>query len=269
MATATAELTKHNVVSHDKWTAARMELLAKEKEFTQLRDELSRERRELPWERVESQYEFEGPNGKVPFAKLFGKRSQLVVYHFMLGPGWSEGCKSCSYLTDHFDAITDHLANRDVNLVLISHAPYAEFQAFKQRMGWKIQWYSSFGTAFNFDYHVSFTPGEMAAGKGQYNYREIKPPVEELPGLSVFFKDAEGEIFHTYSTYERGLDILVGTYNVLDHVPKGRDEAGLSDTMAWVRHHDKYTDRYEAAPAGVGQTEQPVSASPSCCSGSH
>ncbi len=244
MASNTIEATRPNVVSHDKWLAARREFLTKEKEFTRLRDNLSRQRRALPWEKVEKRYEFDSTSGKVTLADLFDGRSQLIVYHFMFGPGWKEGCPSCSYLADHFDASTIHLANRDTTLVVISRAPLAEIEAFKKRMGWKFQWVSSFGSDFNFDYHVSFTPEQKAGPKVNYNYAVTEFPSEEAPGASVFAKDAAGEVFHTYSSYARGLDILVGTYNFLDLVPKGRDEDGLAFTMAWVRHHDKYSDSY-------------------------
>lgn len=265
MASSITEIANPKAVSHEEWLAARKELLAKEKEFTRLRDELSRQRRELPWEKVEKQYVFEGPNGKETLADLFRGHSQLIIYHFMFGPGWSEGCKSCSYLADHFDGAAIHLAHRDVTLGAISRAPYAEIGAFKKRMGWKFPWVSSFGNDFNFDYRVSFTDEEVAKAKGEYNYTEIKVPFEELPGLSVFFKDANGEIFHTYSTYARGLDILVGTYNFLDHAPKGRDEAGLAHTMAWVRHHDKYNDGYVVN--AIEPYVPPAKIAGSCCSG--
>ncbi|MGB6686912.1 MAG: thioredoxin family protein [Terracidiphilus sp.] len=268
MATATADLKQHEVVSHEQWIQARKEFLAREKEFTQRRDELSRLRRELPWEKVEKRYEFEGPGGKLTFVDLFGGRSQLVIYHFMLGPGWAEGCKSCSYLADHFDGTTVHLANRDVTLAVVSHAPIAEIGAFKKRMGWRFRWVSSFGSDFNFDFHVSFTREQMAAGKVEYNYGLTNSPSQELPGMSVFSKDADGNIFHTYSAYARGLDILVGTYNFLDMVPKGRGEAGLKHTMAWVRHHDKYSEGYFVDP--TAEWEHPkVAGAHSCCSGEH
>ena len=272
MATATAEVTHPKVVSQAEWLAARKEFLAKEKEFTRLRDELSRQRRELPWERVEKRYEFEGPDGRVGLADLFEGRGQLVIYHFMLGPGWKEGCPSCSYLSDHFDGMAVHLANRDVTLAVVSHAPFAEIEAFQKRMGWRFRWYSSFESDFNFDYHVSFTPEERASGEEYYNYEMTKMSMDELPGLSVFARDASGELFHTYSAYARGLDILVGTYNILDLVPKGRDEAGLKHSMAWVRHHDKYgagylvdRDRPYVQPEAVSSK----AAGSDCCSGEH
>jgi predicted dithiol-disulfide oxidoreductase (DUF899 family) len=236
MATGKMGLQQRKVVSHDEWIAARKEYLAKEKEFSRVRDELSRQRRELPWEKVESQYVFEGPKGKETLADLFDGRSQLVVYHFMLGPGWKEGCPSCSLLADHFDGSTIHLANRDVTLLVVSRAPLAEIEAFQKRMGWRFKWVSSFGSDFNADYQVSGKEN----GKVYYNYDFTEFPSEERPGASVFYKDEGGNIFHTYSTYARGLDILIGAYNFLDLVPKGRDEEGLKHGMAWVRHHDRY-----------------------------
>ena len=270
MATSLTEV-HPRTVSHAEWVEARKKFLAKEKEFTRLRDELSRQRRELPWERVEKKYVFTGPRGRESFSDLFDKRSQLVIYHIMFGPGWSEGCPSCSYLADHFDGMTIHLAHRDVTFAVVSHAPYAQIAAFKERMGWRFHWVSSFGSDFNYDYHVSVSPEEKATGKVDYNYTITDFPSEERPGASVFFKDANGEIYHTYSTYARGLDILVGTYNFLDVVPKGRDEAGLKHTMAWVRHHDKYDGSYFVD--ANKQYEQPKMASSttehSCCSGEH
>jgi predicted dithiol-disulfide oxidoreductase (DUF899 family) len=227
------------VVSATEWLAARAKLLAMEKEFTRQRDELSRRRRELPWVKIDKNYVFDGPNGRETLADLFDGRSQLVVYHFMLGPDWEEGCKSCSYLADHFDGATLHLANRDVTFTVISRAPSPEIEAFKKRMGWRFKWVSSNGNDFNFDYHVSFTKAELAKGKVDYNYERQEFPVEEAPGLSVFYQNEDGAIFHTYSTYARGLDTLIGTYHVLDLVPKGRDE-DPENTMSWVRHHDRY-----------------------------
>jgi predicted dithiol-disulfide oxidoreductase (DUF899 family) len=235
-------------VSPKEWIASRKELLRKEKEFTKLRDQLSQQRRELPWEKAEKQYVFDGPHGKVTLADLFGGRSQLIVYHFMFGPGWEQGCPSCSYLADHFGGSLVHLANRDVTLAVVSRAPLSQIEAFKKRMGWQFQWVSSFENEFNRDYHVSFTKEEMAKGKVSYNYEMSGFASEEAPGASVFYKNEAGEIFHTYSTYARGLDILVGTYNFLDLAPKGRDEDGLAFTMAWVRHHDRYTEGYFVDP---------------------
>src|SRR5271163_4154259 len=244
MATMMNEISNAKVVPQAEWVAARKELLKKEREFTHLRDELSRQRRELPWERVDKKYVFDGPKGKQTLADLFDGRSQLIVYHFMLGPGWKEGCPSCSYLADTFDGAAVHLAQRDATLAAVSRAPWPEIDAFKKRMGWRFPWASSFGSDFNFDYHVSFIKEEIAKGNGKvnYNYEMTEFPSEEGPGLSVFHKDKDGEIFHTYSTYARGLDILVTTYNFLDMTPKGRDEDGLPWPMAWVRHHDRYSD---------------------------
>lgn len=236
-------MASHKVVSKAEWVAARKEHLAKEKQFTRLRDELSKERRALPWEAVEKEYLFDGVNGKETLADLFGARSQLMVYHFMLGPGWKEGCQSCSFLADHFDGMTIHLANRDVTLVVASRAPFEEIEAFKKRMGWKFKWVSSFGSDFNYDYQVSATQDELASGDAYYNYGITKFPSEERPGLSAFYKDQTG-VFHTYSSYGRGLDVLLGAYNFLDMAPKGRDEGGLAWPMAWVRHHDKYNEGY-------------------------
>ena len=267
MASTTIEAGHPNVVSHAEWLDARSEFLSKEKEFTRLRDELSRQRRTLPWEKVEKRYEFDSTRGKVTLADLFDGRGQLIVYHFMFGPGWEAGCPSCSYLADHFDGPTIHLANRDTTLVVISRAPLAQIEAFKKRMGWKFEWVSSFGSDFNYDYHVSFKPEEKASGKVEYNYAKGEFPSDEGPGASVFAKNAAGEVFHTYSSFARGLDILVGTYNFLDLVPKGRDEDGLGFTMAWVRHHDRYTEGYFVDPA-QGYV-QPKSVAGSCCSGEH
>ena len=230
----------HEVVSHEHWVEARRALLAKEKEFTRQRDALSRARRELPWERVETAYVFEGPDGKETLADLFAGRSQLIVYHFMLGPGWDEGCKSCSFLADHFNPAVVHLARRDVTMLAVSRAPYAEIAAFKERMGWRFKWVSSFETTFNADYHVSFSEEALQAGDVYYNYAMTAFPSTEAPGLSVFSRDGDGEVFHTYSCYARGLDILITAYNYLDLVPKGRDEQDLPFTMEWVRLHDSY-----------------------------
>ena len=265
MASSIMEVANPIVVSHAKWLAARSEFLAKEKEFNRLRDELSQQRRTLPWEQVEKRYDFDSTKGKVTLADLFDGRSQLIVYHFMFGPGWQEGCPSCSFVSDHFDGTLVHLANRDTTLVVVSRAPFAEIEAFKKRMGWKFEWVSSFGGDFNFDYHVSFTPEERARGKVEYNYAKSEFPSEEGPGASVFAKAATGEVFHTYSTYARGLDILMGTYNLLDLVPKGRDEDRLAFTMSWVRHHDRYAEGYFVDPAK--RYEQPKSTVSSCCSG--
>ena len=243
---ATRAMEQSKVVSPEEWLAARTELLKKEKEFTRLRDELSRQRRELPWERVEKQYVFDGPGGKESLGDLFGGKSQLIIYHFMFGPEWKEGCPSCSYLSDHIDGSAPHLAARDVRLAVVSRAPLAQLEAFKKRMGWRFHWVSSNATDFNYDYHVSMSKEEMGKGEVYYNYGMQKFPSEERPGTSVFYKDAAGNIFHTYSSYGRGLDILIGAYNWLDLAPKGRDEDALPFTMEWVRHHDRYSDGFLA-----------------------
>ncbi|HLV86981.1 MAG TPA: thioredoxin family protein [Candidatus Sulfotelmatobacter sp.] len=242
MTTGTNEKAASKVTSHEEWVAARKGLLKKEKEFTRLRDELSRLRRQLPWERVEKKYVFHGSHGDLTLADLFDGRSQLVVYHFMLGPGWKEGCPSCSYLADCFDPAAVHMAQRDTTLAVVSRAPLAEIESFKKRMGWKFPWVSSFDTDFNYDFQVSANKDELAGGKVYYNYEQTEFPSEERPGASVFFKKG-GEVFHTYSTYARGLDILIPTYNFLDLTPKGRDEENMKPhAMAWVRHHDRYAD---------------------------
>jgi predicted dithiol-disulfide oxidoreductase (DUF899 family) len=227
------------VVSETEWLIARRDLLGREKELTRLRDEVSLHRRELPWVKVDKEYVFAGPDGPERLVDLFDGRSQLIVYHFMLGPGWEEGCKSCSYLADHFDGANWHLPHRDVTFVVISRAPFAEIEPFKKRMGWRFKWMSANGNDFNFDYHVSATEDEKAAGEMYYNYETGELMSDEMPGVSVFYKDENGDVFHTYSTYTRGLDLLIGTYNFLDLVPKGRDEDPES-TMSWLRHHDRY-----------------------------
>jgi predicted dithiol-disulfide oxidoreductase (DUF899 family) len=227
------------VVSRDEWLEARVELLKREKELTRLRDEQARRRRELPCVRVEKEYAFDGPQGRVTLAGLFGGRSQLVVYHFMFGPEWAEGCPSCSFVADHLDGMLPHLTARDVAFAAVSRAPLPKIAAFQQRMGWRFPWVSSFESDFNSDYRVSFTADELARGKVRYNFGEQEFPSAEAPGVSVFVR-AGGGLFHTYSAYARGVEPLVGTYAVLDLVPSGRDEAGLGFPMAWLRHHDRY-----------------------------
>lgn len=232
-----------NTVNHEDWLAARVALLKKEKEFTKLRDAMTQQQRELPWEKVEKDYVFDGPDGRESLADLFGPRSQLLVYHFMFDPAWDEGCKSCSLLADHYDPTTVHLAQRDVSLVTVSRAPLEKLEKFKARMGWSFKWVSSFANEFNRDFHVTFTDEEIESGTAYYNYRGgAKFPVTEGPGLSVFAKDDAGDVFHTYSSYGRGLDLFITAYNFLDIVPKGRDEDGLSYSMEWIRHHDRYGD---------------------------
>ena len=232
-------MTDHRIVSHDEWLAARRNFLTKEKEFNRLRDELSRERRELPWEHVKKQYVFEGEHGKETLAELFGKRSQLIVYHFMYGPDWEIGCKSCSFWADNFNGIIPHLEARDVSLAAVSRAPLQKLQAQARRFGWTFKWVSSFGNDFNFDYNVSFPREALDRGEVFYNYSPRKLGSTEMPGISAFFRDGD-QIYHSYSTYARGLDMLNTAYHYLDLVPKGRDEAGLEFPMAWVRHRIAY-----------------------------
>jgi predicted dithiol-disulfide oxidoreductase (DUF899 family) len=240
MADPTPPIESHAVVSPDAWIEARTQLLAREKEFTRLRDELSRQRRELPWVRVEQEYIFEGPVGKVSLSELFAGRRQLIVYHFMFDPNDDEGCPSCSFWADNFDGIDVHLNQRDVSFVAISRAPLSKIDAFKQRMGWSFTWVSSSGSDFNYDYHVSFTPEQMASGEAVFNYRRGNPGLPDREGTSVFYRDQDGEVFHTYSAYARGIDMVNGAYQFLDLVPKGRDEAGHDFPQYWVRHHDRY-----------------------------
>jgi predicted dithiol-disulfide oxidoreductase (DUF899 family) len=229
------------IVSQKEWVAARIELLAREKQLTRQRDEIDRKRRELPWVRVEKQYVFDGPNGTETLGDLFDGRTQLIVSHFMLGPGWKEGCVGCSFRSDHVDGCLVHLEHHDVSLVTISRAPWAEIEPFRKRMGWKFKWLSSYGSDFNYDYHVSFRPEEIAEGKVYYNYESSEFVSEESSGLSVFYKDETGDIFHTYSTYGRGDEMVDGTYMYLDLTPKGRNETGPHYNLGdWVRHHDRY-----------------------------
>jgi predicted dithiol-disulfide oxidoreductase (DUF899 family) len=231
---------EQNIVSQEEWIAARKELLKKEKESVRLRDQLSAERRNLPWVEVKKDYAFDSPDGSVTLADLFTGRSQLVIYHFMFGPDWQEGCPSCSFVSDHIAGAITHLAARDVTMVMVSRAPLAKIEEFKKRMGWRFKWVSSYNSDFNADFHVSFTKEETAQGKVDYNYTMQEFPSTEAPGLSVFYKDAASSVFHTYSTYGRGLEILVGTYMILDLVPKGRDEDHLGFPMEWIRYHDRY-----------------------------
>lgn len=231
---------QHRTVNRDEWVEARKALLAKEKEFTRLRDDLSAQRRDLPWVKVGKTYTFEGPDGTESLADLFDGRSQLITYHFMFGPEWKEGCPSCSYLADSFDRAIIHMNQRDISMVAVSRTAYAKLKAYEDRMGWTFKWMSSLNTDFNQDYHVSFTQEEIDSGKAYYNYRGDGFPVDEGPGLSVFYKDNSGDIYHTYSTYGRGLDALISTYQFVDLAPKGRDEDSLPYPMAWVRRHDEY-----------------------------
>jgi predicted dithiol-disulfide oxidoreductase (DUF899 family) len=229
----------HAVVSQDEWIEARKRFLAKEKEFTRLRDELNQARRELPWERVDKPYVFDGPNGKETLADLFAGHHQLIVQHFMFDPSWNAACKSCSFWADGYNGFFPHLAHRDVAFVAVSLAPYAKLKAFQERMGWKFKWLSSQGNDFNLDYHVSETAEEKAKGEAYYNYR-IAKSFGERAGTSVFYRDDDGAIFHTYSCYARGLDMVNAAYHYLDLTPMGRQEDGLSYPQAWVRLHDEY-----------------------------
>ncbi len=228
----------HKVVSHDQWLEARKSLLAKEKQFTRLREELSQERRDLPWEAVSKNYVFEGPNGKQSLSELFDGRSQLIVYHFMFGPDWDAGCPHCSFWADSFNEVIVHLNQRDVTMIAVSRAPYSKLAAYRKRMGWNFKWVSSHGADFNFDYQASFTPEEVAGKKALYNFGGQAPGSTEREGISVFYKDGSGHLFHTYSTYARGIDITNTAYNYLDMVPKGRDEQGRG--QYWVRRRDEY-----------------------------
>jgi predicted dithiol-disulfide oxidoreductase (DUF899 family) len=228
----------HKIVTNEEWLAARKGFLVKEKEFTRLRDELARQRRELPWVKVEKTYVFDGPNGKESLSDLFAGRSQLIVNHFMFGADWNEGCPSCSFWADTYNGVVVHLEHRDASFVVISRAPLEKLEAYKKRMGWSFRWVSALHTDFNRDYHVSFTPDEQKTAV--YNFKAGGFGSSEAPGVSVFARDDAGNIFHTYSCYARGLDTLNGAYQLLDLLPKGRDEQGLPHPMAWVRRHDKY-----------------------------
>jgi predicted dithiol-disulfide oxidoreductase (DUF899 family) len=230
--------TSHKVVPHEQWVATRAAFLDREKQFTRARDELNRQRRELPWETVEKRYVFTGPDGKESLAELFDGRSQLVVYHFMFASDWSEGCPHCSFWADNFDPVIVHMNQRDVTMVAVSRAPYRRLSAYQKRMGWKFKWLSSAGTTFNADYGVAFTDDERKRGEAVYNYRAGDPGVSEREGVSVFYKDASGALFHTYSAYARGIDLLNTAYNYIDLVPKGRDEGNRS--QYWVRRRDEY-----------------------------
>jgi len=231
----------HAVVSREEWLAARKALLAKEKEATHLRDKINAERLALPWVKVEKKYVFDTPRAKKTLAELFDGRSQLITYHFMLGPGWAAGCPGCSFLSDHFDGALPHLEHHDVTLTAVARAPLPEIEAYKERMGWQFPWVSSYGNDFNYDYHVSFRSDDLASGKVIYNFAEMPVPAgskeSELPGMSAFYKDDTGNVFHTYSSYARGPEEWIGTLMILDRAPKGRNE---KRTMDFVRRHDEY-----------------------------
>ena len=250
------------VVSQKEWLVARKKFLVKEKKFSKLRDELSRQRRELPWVRIEKAYVFDGPSprrsggsnkqagsfghaggpmGQVTLADLFGGKSQLIIYHFMFGPGWKEGCPHCSFWADHYDSVNFHIGQRDTAFAVVSRAPLKEIEPFKKRMGWKFKWVSSFDSDFNFDFNVSFTPKQIKGGVLPYNYGKFKMKIDELQGVSAFYRDKNGDIYHTYSSYARGIDLMNTTYNFLDLTAKGRDE-NPEATQNWVRYHDRYKD---------------------------
>jgi predicted dithiol-disulfide oxidoreductase (DUF899 family) len=277
MQATAAQSKKEKVVSPKEWLEARKALLQKEKELTHLRDEVTRQRLALPWEKVEKNYVFEGPHGKVTLAELFAGKSQLMIYHFMFGADWQEGCPSCSLIADGFDGCVPHLRARDVTLMAVSRAPMAKIEQFKNRMGWKFPWVSSHGNDFNRDYHVAFTKEEVAAATTEYNYTTFAFPSEEAPGASVFYKDADGTLYHTYSSFGRGLDHCIGAYSFLDLAPKGRDEEDLAFSMSWVRHHDRYEDGVLAdatrpywpqAGAAQAPAESPAkNAEHGCCGG--
>jgi predicted dithiol-disulfide oxidoreductase (DUF899 family) len=243
-ATVLPNAVHHPVASQDDWIAQRRQLLAREKELTRLGDQVARERRALPWVRMDKTYLFDTPDGRRSLAELFDGRRQLMVQHFMLGPGWEQGCKSCSFMADHLLGAEIHLQHRDVTVLLVSRAPLAEIERFRQRMGWAFKWASSDGTDFNLDFHVSFPPETRVDGEVDYNYHRTAFPQEEAPGISFFCKDDAGDVFHTYSTFGRGVEVMMGTYHLLDLAPAGRDERD-GQGMAWVRHHD----RYEPAPS--------------------
>ena len=235
-------MTDHPIVSREEWLRARKELLAEEKSFTKVRDALARKRRELPWIRIEKDYELQGPDGPESLGDLFDGKSQLVVYHFMYAPDWEEGCPSCSFWADNFDGIDVHLAHRDTTLVAISNTALSNIDAYKERMGWRFKWVSSLGSDFNRDFHVTFTQEELDRGDIDYNFSKRSFPSTEAPGLSVFTRLSDGGVGHAYSCYARGLDIINGAYNILDLTPKGRDENDLPYSMAWLHRRDQYGD---------------------------
>lgn len=233
--------TPHPIATREAWLAARRELLQREKELTRLRDDLNARRRALPWVKVEKTYDFAAPEGRRTLAELFEGRSQLIVHHFMLGPGWDAGCIGCSFAADHMEGALVHLEHHDVSLVRVSRAPLAEIEAYRKRMGWRVPWVSSNGSDFNYDYRVSFRPEEIAQGAVEYNFSTTDVSIEDLSGISVFCKDANGDVFHTYSTYARGDELVDSTYMLLDMTPKGRNETGPHhNLMDWVKRHDEY-----------------------------
>jgi predicted dithiol-disulfide oxidoreductase (DUF899 family) len=255
---------QHRIASRDEWIAARKAFLAKEKEFTRLRDRLSAERRELPWVKIDKTYVFEGPNGRETLADLFAGRSQLFLKHFMLAPGQAEPCVGCSFESDHIESALVHLEHHDVTYVAVARAPYAEIAAVRRRMGWRFKWVSSDGSDFNYDFHVSFPQDEVVRGDAYYNYRRGPVGLEDLSGHSVFYRNEAGEVFHTYSVFGRGAEELLGTYVVLDLTPKGRNETGPNRNLTdWVRHHDRYDAEGFVDP--MGRWNMPQDAA-ECCS---
>ncbi len=254
---------QHQIVSREAWLAARRAHLLKEKELTRARDELHRQRRDLPWVRIDKEYVFDGPAGKETLADLFEDRSQLIVQHFMFGPGWKEGCVGCSFQADHIAGALMHLEHHDVSFAAVSRAPLAEIDSFRRRMGWHFHWVSSFGSDFNYDFHVSYRPEDIAGGKVDYNFGLQDFQSEELSGISVFYKDSSGAIFHTYSAFARGDEMLIGAYNYLDMTPKGRNETGPRHNLTdWVRHHDRYEADGKVDATGRFRSAQPVGG---CC----
>src|SRR3954470_21251459 len=253
MNTATTEVNtvNHPVVCSDRWIAERKKLLAREKELTHLHDQIAEARRALPWVRIDKNYVFDSPQGRRSLAELFEGRRQLIVQHFMLGPGWEQGCPSCSFMADHTDGMNIHLAHRDVSFVAVSRAPLAEIERFRRRMGWQFDWVSSHASDFNRDFAVSFTPEELASGAVDYNYGKVAFPAEEAPGVSVFCQDEAGKVCHTYSTFGRGVEVMMGAYLLMDLTPKGRDEREVPYKMEWVRHHDRYEPEPKPAAAAA------------------
>ena len=261
--TLQAGSTAHPVVSDARWIEERKKLLVREKELSRLHDQVAAERRAMPWRRTSKDYVFDAPDGKRTLSQLFGGKGQLMVQHFMFGPGWEQGCPSCSFMADHADGMTIHLAHRDISFVAVSRAPLADILRFRQRMGWQFDWVSSHESEFNFDFGVSFTQEELATGEVRYNYRKAYFPAEEAPGISVFHKDGEGQVFHTYSTFGRGVEVMMGTYALMDLVPKGRDERDVFYKMEWVRHHDRYEPGHGFEPAPE-KLASPKAACPHC-----
>jgi predicted dithiol-disulfide oxidoreductase (DUF899 family) len=269
------ETFRPKVVSREQWEKAHKTHLDKEKALTRHRDQLARDRRHLPWVKVEKNYVFDTPAGKKTLAELFEGRSQLIVKHFMFGPGWKEGCVGCSFECDHVQGAVQHIENHDVKFVAVARAPLAELEPFKRRMGWTFDWVSSHGSDFNYDFHVTATPQEQAAGEMYYNFRTDDLVSDELSGFSVFFKDENGDVFHTFSSYGRGAEELLGSYVLLDMTPKGRNETGpRHDLTDWVRHHDRYGDgghvdstgRYQAAATPSSSSSSDAAGCPACAS---